>query len=98
MELLRERAGADIPGGTNFQRNSTLGQQIHQGRIVYGGDAVADALDPEQFDCFANSVRPTNFAGMHQPMQSDTRGLVVDRTKFLRVYREFVAADAECDD
>ena len=44
------------------------------------------------------AARPTHFAGMHQAVQADSRGLFVDGTKFFRLDREFVAADSERHD
>src|SRR5216684_7739349 len=59
---------------------------------------MADALDAEQFDGFANFLRAANFAGVHQLVQTDLCGAVIDGTKFLGGDGEFVAADAEGSD
>ena len=63
-----------------------------------GGDAVADALDMEQFDGFADFLGATDLAGVHQEMKAIVGSLLVDRTKILGRHAHFVAADAEGHD
>ena len=63
-----------------------------------GGDAVADAFDGENLDGFADFFRPTDFAGVHQPMQSGGGSRFIHGKKILGGDTQFVAADAEGDD
>src|SRR5271163_8686 len=94
-QLLIQSAGADIAGGTDFQRDLSLGEQIHEGRIIDRGDAMADAFGTEEFDGFANFFRAADFTGVHQAVQAQVASFVVGGAKFFSWYAEFVAADAE---
>src|SRR5437660_6257145 len=59
---------------------------------------MADALRAKQFDGFANVHRAADFASMHQPVQTDLSGAIVDRAKFLGRDAELVAADSKSHD
>src|SRR6266478_5701729 len=59
---------------------------------------MADALRAKQFDGFANFLRAADFASVHQPVQTDLSGAIVDRAKFLGRDAEFVAADSKSHD
>ena len=98
VQLASESAGADIADGANFQRNSAIGENIHQRGIVHSGNAVANALDAENFHGFADFVRATNLAGVNEAMQAGGGSVFVDGKKFFGRDAEFVAADAESDD
>ena len=62
------------------------------------GNSVADALGSQQFDGFANLIRPANLACVHQPVQTHLRGAVVDGAEFLCRNAQLVAANAEGHD
>src|SRR5260370_41850033 len=66
--------------------------------IVDRCDAMADALRAKQFDGFANFLRAADFASVHQLMQADFSGAIVDGAKFLGRDAELVAADSKSHD
>src|SRR5258708_28780311 len=59
---------------------------------------MADALGAKQFDGFANFLRAADFASVHQFVQADFSGAIVDGAKFLGRDAELVAADTERHD
>src|SRR5260370_7712761 len=59
---------------------------------------MADALRAKQFDGFANFLRAADFACVHQFVQADLSGAIVDRAKFLGRDAELVAADSKSHD
>src|SRR5260370_16855579 len=59
---------------------------------------MADAFRAKQFDGFANFVRAADFASVHQFVQADFSGAIVDREKFLGRDAELVAADSKSHD
>jgi hypothetical protein len=98
IELPGQRAGSEIADRTNFQRDTTVREQVHERSIMDGGDAVADTFDGENLDGFADFFRATDFAGVHQPMQSRGGSRFIHGKKILGGDTQFVAADAEGDD
>src|SRR5690349_22660123 len=65
-ELGGERAGHEIAGGADLEGDTAVSEQVQEGGIVDGRDAVADAFDGEEFDRFADFIRAAHFAGMDQ--------------------------------
>src|SRR5260370_2112270 len=59
---------------------------------------MADALRAKQFDGFGNFLRAADFASVHQLMQADFSGAIVDGAKFLGRDAELVAADSKSHD
>src|SRR5258708_22450314 len=59
---------------------------------------MADALGAKQFDGFANFLRAAYFACVHQFVQADFSGAIVDGAKFLGRDAELVAADSKGHD
>jgi len=55
------------------------------------------ALGTEQFDGFANVLRAADLAGVHQAVQTDFTGAVIDAAKFFRRDTKLIAAHAESD-
>ena len=80
-ELAGKGAGADVALRADFQGNAAVSEEIHQCRVLRCGDAVADSFGSEKFDGFANFFGATDFAGVHQAMQADFTGFVVDTTE-----------------
>src|SRR5579863_8840909 len=62
---------------------------------MHGGNAVADALDRENLNSLANLFRATDFACMHQAMQSGGGGGFVHGKEIFGGDTELVAADSE---
>src|SRR2546423_5520835 len=56
-QLKSESSGAQVALGTNLERNAAVGQQVHQRKVMDGGDTVANAFRPEQLDGFADFLR-----------------------------------------
>ena len=98
LELTSEGAGEDIAARAEFERDAAIGEEIHEGGIVDGGDAVADALDIEEFHGLADLVGAADFASVHEAMQVERGGSIVDGAEVLGGDAEFVAADSEGDD
>src|SRR5258708_6842785 len=59
---------------------------------------MADALRAKQFDGFANFLRAADFACVHQFVQADLSGAIVDGAKFLGRDAELIAADSKGHD
>lgn len=97
-EKFGEGAGAEIAGGTDFERDLALDEQVHQAFVLNGGDAVADAFRAKDFDGVANGLRATHFSRVRDAMDAFRCGIVEDFAKVGRWKRLFVAAEAESDD
>src|SRR5260370_6806323 len=59
---------------------------------------MGDARRAKQFEGFANFLRAADFACVHQFVQADLSGAIVDRAKFLGRDAELVAADSKSHD
>ena len=97
MQLIRECAGADVALRTNFERNAVVDEQVHERGILRGGDAVADALDVQQFDGFADFIGAADFSRVHQQVKVIFRSMLIHWPKFFGSDAHFVAANAERD-
>src|SRR5215470_18048247 len=97
-ELPSEGAGPHVALRANLERDFTLGEKVHQRWIFNGCEAMADALDSEQVNGFADFFRAAHFASMNQPMEAKLRRAVVNASKLHSGDLELVAADAEGDD
>ena len=64
VQLQGERSRPDVACGADFQRDTAIGKEIHECRIVDGSNAVADALHAQEFDGFTNFLGATYFARM----------------------------------
>ena len=93
-----ERAGHEIGGGADLEGDTGVSEQVHEGGMVDGGDAVADAFDGEEFDRFADFFRAADFAGMDQTAEAYGSGTVVNRAKIRGSDTQFITADSERDD
>ena len=80
-QLTRQGTGTDVALRADFEGNAAVGEQVHERGVVDGGDAVADPFGPEQFDGFTDFFGAADFAGVHQAMQADLGGFVVDGAK-----------------
>ena len=98
LNLTGERAGFEIADRADFEDDAAVGKEVHEGGIVDGGDAMANALDAKEFNGFANFFGATDFAGVHEAMDAERGGSVVNGAEFGGSDAEFVAADAEGDD
>ena len=96
--MASEGAGEDVATGADFERDATVGEEVHEGGIVHGSDAVTDAFDAEEFDGFANFFRAANFAGVHKAMKADRSGGIVDGTKRDGWNAQLVTTDSEGND
>jgi hypothetical protein len=70
FELERQGSGADVACRAELQRDLAFGEQIHQSGVVDGGDAMADALDTEELDGFADFFGTPDLAGVDQAMKA----------------------------
>ena len=61
-QLANQSACSDIALRANFERNSPVGEQIHQSRILDRRNSVSNAFHAEQFDGFADFLRSAHFA------------------------------------
>jgi hypothetical protein len=68
LELAGERAGSQVASGTDFERNLSFREQIHQCGIIDCGNSVTDAFYAEEFDGFADFIGAANFASVHEPV------------------------------
>src|SRR5579859_6846904 len=68
-ELAREGSGQNVAAGAEFERDAAVGEEIHEGGIVDGGDTVADALDVEKLNGFADFFGAADFSGVHEQMK-----------------------------
>lgn len=66
LQLARQGAGAEIADRAYLEGNAASGKQVHQGVIVNRGDAVADALNTQEFDGFADLLGTADFSGMNE--------------------------------
>ena len=96
--MARESAGKDVATWADFERDATVGEEVHEGRIVDGSDAVTDAFDAEEFDGFANFFRTANFAGVHEAMKAQRGSGIIDGTKRDGWNAQLVATDSEGND
>src|SRR5215472_15027694 len=97
-ELPSEGAGPHVALRANLERDFTLGEKVHQRWIFNGCEAMADALDSEQVNGFADFLRAADFAGMNQAMQANFGGVIVHGAEFRGRHLELIATDAEGDD
>src|SRR5260221_13041329 len=69
-ELASKGASEDVATWAEFEGDATVGEEVHQGGVVNGGNAGADTLEAEEFDGFANFLRTANFTGVHKAMKT----------------------------
>src|ERR1700741_3886399 len=97
-QLKRECPGTQVAHGAHLQRNTTVGEKIHERVVMDRGDAMAHARNPGQLDSLAYVFRPANFTSMNQAMQSAISRQVVNGPEFPGGDAEFIAADPEGHD
>ena len=93
MQLQGEGACAQIAGGANLEGNAALREEVHECWIVDGGDAVADALDAQNLDSFANLLWPAHLARMHKQAHPAALGAQIGIAEFVSGDAQFVAAN-----
>ena len=98
VELTGEGAGSNVADGADFEGDTAIGEQVHESGVMNGGDAVADALDAEYFDGFADCFGAADFAGVDEAVESSGGSGFVHWLKISCGNTQFVASDAESDD
>jgi hypothetical protein len=97
LKEFRESSGAEIARGTYFEDDTPLGEEVHEIGVVNGGDAMADALDAEELDGFADGFRAPYLAGMDQFVKTQTSRAVVNGPESRGRKAQFIAPDAKGD-
>lgn len=63
-QLKRERSGAGVALRANLKGDAAIGEKVHEGGIIYSGDAVADSFCAEEFDGFPDFFGAADFSGV----------------------------------
>ena len=92
-----ESVGAEVAGGTDFQRNFAIGERSDQRGTANGGDTVADAFGAEDVDGVLDLFGASGLSGVDEEMKAVPGSEFVDGAEIGERDREFVAAKAESD-
>src|ERR1700676_1619816 len=96
-QLAGQSAGAEVARGANFQRNSSRGNKIQGALVAHDCNAVADTLDAQHLDGFANRFWAPDFSRMNQAVHALAGHVIVNRAQIACRKTELIAADSISD-
>ena len=92
IQLNIQSVGAEVAGQTNFERDFSSDQSVHERGTANGGDTVADAFGVEDVDGIFDLFRPTGFSSVSYEVQAIFCRVRVGCPEILERLGEFVAA------
>jgi hypothetical protein len=92
-----DRAGADVGGRADLERDAAVGQVGHEHRVLRGRDAVADALGAEHVQRVPDGLRAGGLAGVRDAAQAGRPGPVEDGLELGPGYADLGPTQTETD-